>query len=97
MDFSSIYIRSRINSRLTYSVFCCDDKDGETCETGQDILNKRNCSFPILAIDKDNPILKEIGVTCFPTVIIFDPDGKLIFRGNIEYAEKYLKGMFDSD
>ena len=93
-----VYDRYKSESGVEiYSVFCCDDKDGETSETGQDILNKKNCSFPILAIDKDNPILKEIGVTCFPTVIIFDPDGKLIFRGNIEYAEKYLKGMFDSD
>lgn len=93
-----VYDRYQSKSGIEiYSVFCCNDKRGETCETGQDILNKRNCSFPILTIDMDNPILKEIGVVGYPTVIIFDPDGKLIFRGNIEYAEKYLMELIDSD
>ena len=93
-----IYDRYKSESDIEiYSVFCHNGKKEETYGTGQDILNKRNYFFPILTMDSDDPNLQEIGVDGFPTVIIFDPDGKLIFRGTMEYAGKYLMELIDSD
>ncbi len=95
-----VYDRYKSESGIEiYSVFCWswDAQREETYRTGQDILNKRNYSFPMLAMDWNDPALKEIGVDGVPTVIMFDPDGKLIFRGTIEYAEKYLTELIDRD
>ncbi len=77
-------------SVIVYSVFCRIDKKGETVQIGSQILTERGYTFPVLSIDMNDPALKEIGVTAFPTVIVFDMDGKLIFRGHIENALKYL-------
>lgn len=73
-----------------YSVFCSSSKRGETHQNGVDMLQQRGYTFPTLSLDGDNPILKEIGVDAYPTVIIFDPNGKLIFRGDIESAEQLI-------
>ena len=73
-----------------YAVFCRTNKKGETAQTGQQILEERGYTFPSLSMDMDDPILKEIRVSGFPTVIIFNPKGELIFRGRIEGAQKYI-------
>jgi hypothetical protein len=33
---------------------------------------------------------KKFGVSCFPTVVIFSPDNKIIFRGRLEIAIKFI-------
>lgn len=95
-DVQELYEKYKDHSAvLVYSVFCRMDDRKETIETGVDLLKERGYTFPVLSMEMENPVLKEIGVTAFPTVIIFDPDGKLIFRGNLEYAEKYLNKLID--
>lgn len=74
-----------------YSVFW--EGKGETIKTGSDILTKKGYTFPVLSIKKDDPILKEIGVSGVPVVVIFDPSGKLIFRGDIISAIKFLEDI----
>jgi hypothetical protein len=40
----------------------------------------------------NDPVLrKEVGVWVFPTVLIFDKESRLIFRGSIDLAERYLR------
>jgi thiol-disulfide isomerase/thioredoxin len=62
----------------------------ENCSTGSGILEKQGYDYPCLAIDMENPILKELGVNSYPTVLLFDRDNKLIFRGTIEKAGDYI-------
>jgi len=62
----------------------------ETVKTGIDILKTRGFSFPCFSIDMDNPVLKELGVDSYPTVLIFNKESQLIFRGSIEYASKHI-------
>ena len=65
----------------------------ENYASGSEILEKRGYSFPCIAIDIDNPVLKELGVNAYPTVLIFDKQSNLIFRGSIESARNYIKKL----
>ena len=59
-------------------------------------MENRSFSFPCLAIDIDNPVLKELGVNSYPKVLIFDKQSNLIFRGSIENASNYIKKLTSS-
>ena len=65
----------------------------ENYTTGSEILKTRDFSFPCLSIDFDSPVLKELGVNGYPTVLIFDKQSNLIFRGSIENAKKIVKKL----
>ncbi|MDR0334251.1 MAG: TlpA family protein disulfide reductase [Dysgonamonadaceae bacterium] len=65
---------------------------GESYSTGTEILKREGYSFPTLSICMNDPVLREeVGVWVFPTVLIFDKKSKLIFRGSIDLAERYLR------
>ena len=65
----------------------------ENYTTGSEIVEKKGFSFPCLSIDIDNPVLKELGVNVYPTVLIFDKQSNLIFRGNIKNAKNRIKKL----
>ncbi|MDR2954700.1 MAG: TlpA family protein disulfide reductase [Prevotella sp.] len=65
----------------------------ENFKTGTNILKEEGYTFPSFSIDIDDPILNQLGVDVYPTVLIFDKDSKLIFRGNIESAEKLIEKL----
>lgn len=67
------------------------EKNNEIHDTGAEILKREGYTLPTLSINISDPNLKELGVTAYPTVLIFNKDGKLVFRGNIDYGEKYLQ------
>ncbi|MDR1340570.1 MAG: TlpA family protein disulfide reductase [Prevotellaceae bacterium] len=62
----------------------------ENCSTGTQILENEGYKYPCLAIDIENPVLKELGINFYPTVLLFDRDSKLIFRGGIENAGDFI-------
>jgi len=66
------------------------DKDGDAFN----IIKKNNYSFPVL-ICKDKPVLETLKITGFPTVVIFDMQGQLVFRGDIESADKIISEQID--
>ena len=73
-----------------YAVFCRMKDYEETPATGTELLREGGYTFPFLSIDMDD-FFKETGIKVYPTVLIFNnKDRTLIFRGNIETAEKYL-------
>ncbi|MDD4059029.1 MAG: TlpA disulfide reductase family protein, partial [Bacteroidales bacterium] len=76
-----------------YSVFCMIKERNETSKIGDELLQKRGYTFPRLAIDVKDPVLKEIEVTAFPNVIIITPSGNIVFRGNIESAIKFIRKL----
>jgi thiol-disulfide isomerase/thioredoxin len=76
-------LHSRMSDRAGY--------DKETVETGSDILKTRmRLSLPCFSIDIDDPMLELLGVTGYPTVLIFDGEGYLTFRGTIENAGDFI-------
>jgi len=70
-----------------------NEKKDEDYTTGSKILRERQFTFPCFAIDKENPILKEMGIKGYPTVLIFDRQSRLIFRGSIENAAKRIEQL----
>lgn len=73
-----------------YTLHARMEDEGETCSTGAKILAKEGYSIPSLSINMKDPILKDLGVKVYPTVLIFEQSGNLIFRGDIETAATYL-------
>lgn len=76
-----------------YSVFCRLTSKDETPQTGMDILNSNGYSFPVISIDLKNPILKQIGVNYYPTVIILHKNKEIVFRGDIMSAINYIQNV----
>ncbi len=72
-----------------YSVFSRLTSKDETTATGIEILRELKYTLPVISIDYNDPILEELKVTAYPTVLIF-LDGKIVFRGNIERAKDFL-------
>lgn len=59
-------------------------------------LKELGFSLPTLRIDIDHPALALLGVDRYPTVLIFDSNRNLIFRGNIEMARKKINGLINN-
>jgi len=69
----------------------------EDYNAGSEILKKEGFTFSCLEIDIKDPVLKEMGVNAYPTVLIFDKQSKLIFRGDIENAKKRIEKLLKED
>lgn len=80
-----------------YTLHSRMEDEGETYSTGSEILSNEGYIMPSLSIKINDPILKELGVQGYPTVLIFDKESKLIFRGNIESASKFLEEILNEE
>ena len=95
----ALYERYKGNENIViYSLHArMEEKDrwgwgGESYYTGAAIIKREGYSFPTLSICMNDPLLREeAGVQFFPTVLIFDKESRLIFRGSVEFAERYLR------
>lgn len=86
-----VYDVYKDNDRVgLYSIHCRMAKRGEGAAAGSGILAEIGYSFPNLSMDIDNPVLKEFGVYEYPTVLVFDGDRRLIFRGGITLVEDFI-------
>ena len=93
----SFYDRYTDDPRIVIrSVHCSDPKQEEDFTTGKRILEKRKYTFPCLSLSWQDPVLVKLGVTSFPTFIIVDPEGRMVFRGRIDGAEKYIEKALGS-
>jgi thiol-disulfide isomerase/thioredoxin len=69
----------------------------ESHATGADILKKRRYSFPCLSAPDTAHVFEDLGIESYPTVLIFDKDSKLIFRGDIKYAAKLIDELMEKE
>jgi len=53
------------------------------------IVKRKNCTFPIV-ISKDEALPEKIGIKGYPTVLVIDKEGNIVFRGEIENVEKQI-------
>lgn len=70
-----------------------DDKQkpAEKPSKGRELLIEEGYTFPCYSINMKDKILEDLGVTKFPTVLLFNMDGRLIYRGDIEGVENVIE------
>jgi thiol-disulfide isomerase/thioredoxin len=85
-DHPSVSILS-MNSRLKH----------ESDSVASAIIREKGYSFPVYRLDMENPVLHQIGVYKYPTVLIFDKESRLVFRGSIENASKQVSKLLKNE
>lgn len=74
-----------------YTVFCRDTKRSETPQIWSEMLARNNYTIPVLSIPMDDLDLTGLfRVETFPDVQVVDPEGKVVFRGDIEDVDGFL-------
>ncbi len=90
-EAESLYSLYYNNPQITvYAVHSRIENKNENHTTGAEILNKNGYRIPCVSIDKTDPVLFELAVNSYPTVLIFGHNNNLVFRGNAKYAAKFL-------
>lgn len=85
-----LYEKYRLDDRVAlYGVFC--RRGDETFATGAEIISGRGHAFPGLMMEMSDPALKELGVDGYPTVLVFDRERDLVFRGDINLAARFME------
>jgi hypothetical protein len=61
-------------------------------EKGQlfSIIREKGYSFPVYHPDMEDPVLHQLGVDKYPTVLVFDKESRLVFRGSIKTAKDFI-------
>ncbi|MDR2410802.1 MAG: TlpA family protein disulfide reductase [Bacteroidales bacterium] len=62
----------------------------ETESLAFETIKSKGYSFPVYCLNMGDPVLSELDIDGYPTVLIFDKGGKAIFRGSIENASDYM-------
>lgn len=89
-----IYEKTRSNDKINvYSIHCYMEDESENYSTGHEILTEEGYRLPVFSINIEDPIRESLGVNAFPTILIFNTERELVFRGNIESAERYLQKL----
>ena len=68
-------------------------------ESGKDpyrLIREEGYSFPVLKMSDINST-KELEVKVFPTILIFNPNSQLIFRGDLDDAKRLIKRISKKD
>lgn len=93
MEFPGVqelYNEYKENPSLALYTVHCRLKD-ETCRTGTELLQEKGYDFPCLSMDIDDPNqTTQFAVFKYPTVIVLNPEGTIVFRGRLEFAKRYL-------
>ncbi len=58
-------------------------------------IEDKGYTFPVLRGNQD--LMDALGIYKYPSVMILDKDGKMIFLGNLEGAETTLENIFNAD
>lgn len=80
---------------FTVHRFSTDAKYKESSNTGSEILRNEGYTFPNLSIADTSSFFKKYNVRAYPTILVFDKKGNLIFRGNIESASGYIDKLLN--
>lgn len=87
------YNRYKQNSNIYITgVFAC--KQGEDRQEGSTILKNEGYTYPTFSTYWGSNVLKGFEVITFPTVVILNPDGDMVYLGSIEGAIKLIDLIF---
>jgi len=85
----ALYKKHKFSSKISiYSVNCPLKRDAR--DTSFQMIKNLNYSFPVL---KANPSKNEFQIYFFPTVVIINKKGFVIYKGDIEKVEEVLARM----
>jgi peroxiredoxin len=59
-------------------------------EDPQRMIRQNGYTFPVY-VSHDKGVMNELGVSCFPTILIFNKESKLIYRGDLKGAKLVLE------
>lgn len=90
-DVQKLYNRIKENPNI---IFYAVDRPIPSDTSGQAVqmLLDRNYSFPLL-ISTDISIPDRLGVITYPTIIVMDKSQKIIYRGDLEGADKIVSKL----
>ena len=80
------------NDILVAGVFAY--KQGEEHQEGTSILRNEGYTYSTFSTSFDSSVLKGFGIKCFPAVVVLNPDGNMIYFGDIEGAAKLVDFIF---
>ena len=89
-EFEEFYVKYLLNRDVdlySVNIKLTRDKEGESFALIFDL----RYSFPVLQGGQPEEAMNIFGVTYYPTVIILNPEGYVIFRGNMEKAFSFLE------
>lgn len=90
-ELQTFYENIRVNPEIRlYALYNSFDSFETT--NPFDLIKNRSYTFPVLSFI-DNSIVTTLGVNYYPTVLIFNKESKLIFRGDLESAEKVIADL----
>lgn len=93
-EVQALYDKYKNDSRVgVYSIHCRMEDQNENAGTGAYILQQEGYDIPCMSIRINDPALERFGVLSYPTILIFNKERTLIFRGNIGSAGRYLKRL----
>ena len=58
------------------------------------ILRNEGYTYSTFSTSFDSSVLKGFGIKCFPAVVVLNPDGNMIYFGDIEGAAKLVDFIF---
>lgn len=76
------------------SVFVPLYKD-ERQEDGKVRINELGYTFPVWSVAGKDTLLNVLGINGYPTVILLDAERNVLFKGNLENAQKKLEDLID--
>jgi thiol-disulfide isomerase/thioredoxin len=94
--FEEQYVKYRSNNNVVlYSINAKlpSDKEGVSFE----IINEIGYSFPTLQGGLIEEVKSTFGIWAYPTVIVFNPQGFMIFRGDMDKAFTFVERELERD
>lgn len=65
-----------------------DDKEGQAFQ----MIRERNWTFPVV-VTKDVDLADRYGIEAYPTTLVLDKKGNVVFKGSIEGATKLVEKL----
>ena len=89
--FDEYYMKYNSNNRISlYAVNVKLSRDKE--DVAFEAISKLEYSFPTLLLEQMEDAKNIFGVLVYPTVVVFNPQGIMVFRGDIDKAFSYVEG-----
>lgn len=79
------------NEVLIYSVHVY--YNGENYSSGDSILIQKGYKLPTLSISHDSPLLNQLMIKTYPTILLIDKSGNMIYRGHLDKAIQQLQKL----
>jgi hypothetical protein len=90
--YESLHERFTILAFHDASAKTLEELDDKLAPTVRDAWDGRQLPFPIL-MDSSGDTIRNYGISAFPTVILIDPEGKLVKGGGEKKLEEILAEM----